>query len=213
MIFSPESRLKMDQIILIPLLHGGMFLVSKYVFQKTSKNEVKISHIFHVDRGIFILQNRMRESRLKEMKFFSELLASEFIDANPQAIWKSLILSTSSIHFACISCSQYCSKIKRKCMGEVHHKMIFEYLNLCGVLPHLKPWRLICWSPSNSPKKESYGPKYCLQGKSDVYYNKLLSMHLRGFERKWIFFLPYLYYSVFRLKKNVFWRTIVEYKK
>ena len=39
---------------------------------------------------------------------------------------------------------QKCSKVKGKCMGEVHQNMAVEYLNLCGVLPHLKPWRLIC---------------------------------------------------------------------
>jgi len=84
------------------------------------------------------------------------------------------------------------SKIRKNCMGEVHQKMTFEYFNLYRVLLHQKTWRSICWSPSNSPKKESSGAKQHLKGKSAVYYNTLLFKHLRGFDENWVFFIPYL---------------------
>ena len=117
-----------------------------------------------IQRGkIFIQQYLMKESKLEKVKHFFEFLASEFIDANPQTISKRLIFSTSPIHLTYINFSYFWSKIRKKCMGKVHQEMTLEYFNLSGVLLHQKPWRLICWSPSNSPKEESYGSKQYLK--------------------------------------------------
>ena len=147
---------------------------------------------------IFIQQYLMKKSKLKEKKHFSAFLASSFIDTNPQTILKCLILITSPIHFGYTCFNHLLQQNKGKMYGGGNQNMrLVEYFNLCRVLLHQKPWRFICWSPSNSQKNESYGAKQHLKGKvrcSIIYCCCCWSYN-------WVFSIPLL---LFLLSKKLF---------